>query len=121
METVKILISAGEASGDLYADTSFHEKAWDEYDDCQLVRAVELHRSPASVVESQFDQFVRYNREMLEETGLVAFNDDGHNFVNLSGMSRLHSGAIWQLYVEKEQLKARVEVLEQEVKLLRAA
>jgi len=73
------------------------------------------------VIRTQFDQFVRYNRDMLEETGLIVFNDDGHNFVNLSGMSRLHSGAIWQLYVEKEQLKQRVETLEQEVKLLKAA
>jgi len=109
------------AAGDLYLDANQHAWAWDEYDDCQLVRAVELHRSPASVVESQFDRFVRYNREMLEEAGLVAFNDDGHHFVNLSGMSRLHSGAIWQLYVEKEQLKQRVEALEREIKLLKAA
>jgi len=107
------------AAGDLYLDASTH--SFDKYDDCQLVRAVELHRSPASVIESQFDQFVRYNRQVLEETGLIAFNDDGHNFVNLSGMSRLHSGAIWQLYVEKEQLKERVEALEQEIKLLKAA
>jgi len=109
------------AAGDLYLDNNQHAYAWDEFDDCELVRAVELHRSPATVIRTQFDEFVRYNREVLEETGLVQFNDDGHNFVNLSGMSRLHSGAIWQLYVEKEQLRERVEKLEQEVKLLRAA
>jgi len=109
------------ASGDLYLDANQHAYAWDEYDDCQLVRAVELHRSPATIIRTQFDEFVRYNRQTLEEAGLIRFNDDGHHFINLTGMNRLISGAVWQLYVEKEQLKERVEALEQEIKLLKAA
>jgi len=106
-----------KADGKFYSDAGTYQ--FDEYDDCALVRAVA--RETGNVIESQFDRFVRYNREMLEETGLVAFNDGGHHFVDVTGMSKLHSGAIWQLYVEKEQLKERVEALEQEIKLLKAA
>lgn len=33
---------------------------------------------------------------------------------------KLHSGAIWQLYVEKEELKERAKTLEHKITLLRA-
>jgi len=105
-----------KATGKLYVDSTY--ESFDEYDDCALVRAISRETAPEQVVESQFDRFVQYNRGLLEETGLVTFNEDGHNFVDVTGMSKLHSGAIWQLYTEKEAMKEEIAALREQVQTL---
>jgi hypothetical protein len=87
-----------DADGDLHLDATSNENVWDAWDDCQLVRALDLERAPEQVIHSEFDDYIQYNRADLEQAGIVTFNDDGHHFVNITQLQRLHNGAIWQLY-----------------------
>jgi hypothetical protein len=58
------------------------------------------------VIDSKFDKFVAYNHEKLADLELVGREDDGtpNHFVNVTGMQRLHNGAIWQQYEKHNQL-----------------
>ena len=84
---------------------------------------------------NKFDKYIKYNHETLADADLVGREEDGtpNHFVNVTGMQRLHNGAIWQQYEKTERLtqamyelaKAAVgedkanEILEQnEIKLL---
>ena len=92
-----------DAEGDFHADSS--STTFDAYDDAQLVRAYDLSHGKG-VIDSKFDKFVAYNHEKLAELQLVGREDDGmpNHFVNITGMQRLHNGAIWQQYEKHNQL-----------------
>ena len=70
-----------------------------------MVRALDLSHG-RGVIDSKFDKFIAYNHEKLAELRLVGRDkDDKPNFmVNLTGMQRLHNGAIWQQYEKHQQL-----------------
>ena len=121
-----------DSDGDFHADNS--STTFDAYDDAHLVRAYDLSHGKG-VIDSKFDKFVAYNHEKLADLKLVGREDDGtpNNVMNVTGMQRLHNGAIWQQYEKTERLanamyelaKAAVgeekanEILEQnEIKLL---
>jgi hypothetical protein len=96
-----------DAEGDFHADAS--STTFDAYDDAQLVRAYDLSHGKG-VVNSKFDKFVAYNHEKLAELELVGREDDGtpNSFVNVTGMQRLHNGAIWQQYEKHQRLAEAV-------------
>jgi len=96
-----------DANGDFHADNS--STTFDEYDDAQLARAYDLSHGKG-VVNSKFDKFVAYNHEKLAELELVGREDDGtpNSFVNVTGMQRLHNGAIWQQYEKHQRLAEAV-------------
>jgi len=121
-----------KGDGDIFADGSL--SAYDTYEDAQLVRAYDLSHGKG-VIDSAFDKYVKYNHETLAKAKLVGREEDGtpNHFINVTGMQRLHNGAIWQQYEKTERLanamyelaKAAVgeekanEILEQnEIKLL---
>jgi hypothetical protein len=92
-----------DAEGDFHADSG--STTYDEYDDAQLARAFDLSHGKG-VIDSKFDKFVAYNHEKLADLELVGREDDGtpNHFVNVTGMQRLHNGAIWQQYEKHNQL-----------------
>jgi len=92
-----------DAEGDFHADSS--STTFDAYDDAQLVRAYDLSHGKG-VINSKFDKFVAYNHEKLAELQLVGREENGtpNHFVNVTGMQRLHNGAIWQQYEKHNQL-----------------
>jgi len=92
-----------DAEGDFHADSS--STTFDAYEDAQLVRAYDLSHGKG-VINSKFDKFVAYNHEKLADLELVGREDDGtpNHFVNVTGMQRLHNGAIWQQYEKHNQL-----------------
>ena len=98
--TVMIVDTEGEIHSDGGA-----QSAYDTYDDAQLVRAFDLSHG-RGVIDSKFDKFVAYNHEKLAEMKLVGREEDGtpNHFVNVTGMQRLHNGAIWQQYEKHNQL-----------------
>jgi len=121
-----------DAEGDFHADSS--STTFDEYDDAQLARTFDITHG-RGVIKSKFDKFISYNHEKLAELQLVGREEDGtpNHFINVTGMQRLHNGAIWQQYEKHQRLakavyelaKAAVgeekanEILEQnEIKLL---
>ena len=79
--------------------------AYDEYEDAQLGRALELSHGKG-VINSKFDKFISYNHEKLADLQLVGREKDGspNHFLNVTGLQRLHNGAIWQQYEKHENL-----------------
>jgi hypothetical protein len=105
-----------DAEGDIHYDGS-DAGAYDTYDDAQLVRAFDLSKGnyAKGLINSKFDKFVKYNQKDLLDANLIGKDDDGKptSFVNLTGMSRLHNGAIWQQYEKHERLLEAVYELAQ--------
>jgi len=83
--------------------------AYDEYEDAHLARALDLSHGNG-IIDSKFDQFVKYNHEDLAKAGLVGRERDGtpNHFINITGFQRLHNGAIWQQYEKHQRLAEAV-------------
>jgi hypothetical protein len=96
-----------DAEGDFHADSS--STTFDEYDDAQLARTFDITHG-RGVIKSKFDKFISYNHEKLAELQLVGREDDGtpNHFINVTGMQRLHNGAIWQQYEKHQRLAEAV-------------
>ena len=92
-----------DADGDILANNS--NGTFDEYEDANLVRAVDLSHG-RGVIDSKFDKFVKYNSKQLMDLDLIGQDKDGspNNFVNVTKLQRLHNGAIWQQYEKHNQL-----------------
>ena len=96
---------AVDAEGDLHYDGGTNATAWDRHDDAHMVRALDLSHG-VNTIDSKFDKFVGYNHEKLAEMKLVGREEDGtpNHFINITGLQRLHNGAIWQQYEKHNQL-----------------
>ena len=96
-----------EADGNFHADAG--SNTYDAYEDAHLARAYDLSHGKG-VIESKFDKFVAYNHEKLADLKLVGREEDGtpNHFVNVTGMQRLHNGAIWQQYEKHQRLAEAV-------------
>jgi hypothetical protein len=96
-----------DSEGDFHADSS--STTFDAYEDAHLVRAYDLSHGKG-VIDSKFDKFVSYNHEKLADLQLVGREKDGapNHFVNVTGMQRLHNGAIWQQYEKHQKLAEAV-------------
>ena len=96
-----------DSDGDFHADSS--STTFDEYDDAQLARTFDISHG-RGVIESKFDKFISYNHEKLAELELVGREEDGtpNHFINVTGMQRLHNGAIWQQYEKHQRLAEAV-------------
>ena len=75
-----------------------------------LVRALDLSHG-VNTIDSKFDKFVAHNHEELAEMRLVGREPDGapNHFINVTGMQRLHNGAIWQQRAMFETMKKVVD------------
>jgi len=101
-----------KGDGELFSNQSATVGTYDNYDDAQLVRAYDLAHSryDTGLIDSKFDQFVQYNKDDLLKAKLIGKDKDGNatSFVNYTGMSRLHNGAIWQQYEKHANLAKAV-------------
>ena len=101
-----------KGDGELFSNQSATVGTYDNYDDAQLVRAYDLSRGKEmkGLINSKFDKFIKYNQKDLMDARLIGRVKDEKgdyqptDFVNLTGMSRLHNGAIWQQYEKHERL-----------------
>jgi len=96
-----------DSEGDLHSDSS--NTTFDSYEDAHLVRAFDLSHG-RGVINSKFDEFIKYQHEDLANAGLVGREEDGspNHFINMSGFQRLHNGAIWQQYEKHQRLAEAV-------------
>ena len=98
-----------DEDGDIFYDGS--ASAYDSYNDAQLVRAFDSTMAPESIIQSEWDKFVTYKEKDLVEANLMGKVSDKEKaegvkpLVSLTGMSRLHNGAIWQQYTEMQKMK----------------
>lgn len=93
------------AEGDIHYDGTNNPGAWDSYDDTQVLRALSLEVSdPATIIKTEFDEFIRYNKQHLIDMGVLS---DG-GFINLTQIVRLTTGALWQQNLKIQELEARL-------------
>ena len=93
--------------GDVFSDRAFSDNAFDHYNDAHLVRAFDLStENKNGVIDSKFDDFIKYNAQKLADLKILGKNTDGtpSTFVNINGLQRLHNGAIWQQYEKHQRL-----------------
>ena len=96
-----------DEDGDLHVDGSTTITAMDAYCDPQMIRALSLTGSPAGIIHSEFDDFLKYNEQDLIDARIIYSSrtpdENGHiGLLNITGLQRLHNGAIWQLYTRLE-------------------
>jgi hypothetical protein len=96
-----------DEDGDLFANGSA-TTVYDAYDDTALVRAVDLTMNPEKIIRNEWDSFVRYNEKDLVDARLLGDTIANGGLVNVTGMQRLHNGAISQL---REDMMNLVRVL----------
>jgi hypothetical protein len=98
-----------KGDGELHNDQTATVGTFDTYEDAQLVRAYDLTHGKG-VINSKFDDFIKYNHEDLAKANLVGREPDGtpNHFVNITGFQRLHNGAIWQQYEKHQRLAEAV-------------
>ena len=94
-----------KGDGEIFSNQSATVGTYDAYEDAQLIRAYDLSHMQG-VINSKFDKFVQYNKDDLVKARLIGKDEDGNatSFVNWTGMSRLHNGAIWQQYEKHQKL-----------------
>jgi len=97
-----------KGDGEIFSDQSATVGTFDTYEDAQLVRAYELSagRYDKGLIDSKFDEFVQYNAKDLADANLIGKEENGtpNTMVNITGMQRLHNGAIWQQYEKHQKL-----------------
>jgi hypothetical protein len=101
-----------KGDGEIFSNQTATVGVFDTYEDAQLVRAYDLSQGKykAGLIDSKFDKFVQYNAKDLADANLIGKEKDGtpNSFVNITGMQRLHNGAIWQQYEKHQKLAEAV-------------
>lgn len=116
-----------DQEGDLFADGSA-PTIYDGYDDVALLSTFDHHEARVSnqqIMESEWEDYTRYNEQDLIEMGLIGGPRVGvpanqRGLINYTGMVRLHNGAIRQVGREVNKLDDRTEKLMEEVEYLKA-
>lgn len=87
-----------DAEGDTHRDGS--SNTFDKYDDVMLSRAFAQVTAPDNIIDSGFEQFVKYTKDDLIKARILHKS----GFYNESRLLRLHNGAIWQLYIKLQNV-----------------
>jgi hypothetical protein len=70
----------------------------DEYDDLALLNGLRASlQSPRVQLDNRFNEFITYAKPILESTGVVTYNDDGHHFIAHKRLMMLTIDAVRQL------------------------
>ena len=98
-----------DKDGELFANGGSSTTAvtvFDAYCDPQLIRTlshVDGQSDVSGLVNNRWDEFIEYNECTLIDLGLIGGPRSGRpaddrGLINVTGMMRLHNGAIWQLH-----------------------
>ncbi len=96
-----------DAEGDLHLDATLTQNAWDGHDDLALLHG--LRASLVPELEARFGRFVEEARPILEQTGVVTYNEDGHHFIAMKKFAMLLCDALRQLGERHRQLETQME------------
>jgi len=104
-----------DAEGDLFSVVANTITAFDNYDDAQLVRALD-HAKDASglkgIVKDKWDDFLKYNEQDLIDIKILGDTVENGGLLNVTQLQRLHNGAIWQGYVRQQEMQEKIDTLE---------
>jgi hypothetical protein len=106
-----------DEDGDIYAaqDETAGLQSMDEYDDAQLVRALDHAKDSfgmKGVVKDKWDEFLKYNEQDLIDAEVLGAPLAEGGLLNVTGLQRLHNGAIWQGYTRQMEMQKRIDSLE---------
>lgn len=111
-----------KGNGDVHQTTDAHT-ALDGLDDALVIRAFDLETAdPATIVETQWDEFLTDRKELLIEAGILPrmtekqIADGERPLFNASQLQRLHNGAIWQ---QAAQFRAVINAIVEEIPQLK--
>ncbi len=103
-----------DENGELYTVVADARFAADTYDDAKLIRALD-HAKEADgvkgIVKDKWDSFVKYNEQDLIDTGVLGDTIENGGMLSVTGLQRLHNGAIWQGYTRQMELQEEVNEL----------
>ncbi len=101
------MVAVFDAEGELHLDLTLTENAWDEYDDIELLTALRASvMAPKTALYQRTKHLIEKHRNLLEETGVITYNEDGHHFIAMKAFMFLLTDAI-------RQVGARLQVHEQ--------
>jgi len=98
-DTVRFIV---DAEGDLHGpNATISTTGMDDKDDVALVRSLDHlndEHGMKGIIREKWDNYVRYNEQDLLNAEILGDTIENKGFINITGMQRLHSGAIWQLF-----------------------
>lgn len=94
-----------DEDGDIRLDGSSSNTVWDEHDDVMLLSGL---RGSLMGGSQALSEFIEAARPVLERTGVVTYNPDGHHFIHMKALHWLEIDAMRQLYGRLERLEARL-------------
>lgn len=133
---VDSLVFIVDSDGDLFADggtTTTAVTVFDEHDDAELIRALDISRRGKGIIEGEFDKFISYNEDHLVELGILGDTRKNRGLVCFTKLAFLHNGAIWQheikirkqqeaiIHLSAERDEMKLKLIEMEQKLERIA
>jgi hypothetical protein len=93
-----------DAEGSAHANIEW--TTFDTHDDLALLNLLNAHLTPESdPLKANFSEWAAQSRDELQRLKLVTFNEDGHNFLNLTRMHMLEVGALRQMGARLERLE----------------
>ena len=107
-----------KGDGEIWSNETATVGVYDSYDDALLVRALDHVRNPIGLVKEKWDDFIKYNKQDLIDARLLGHTGE---MVSVTGMQRLHNGAIWQGYVRHQELAEEVRELKSRLLALEGA
>jgi hypothetical protein len=113
-----VVSSAGTAEfivkgdGELHSNESATVGTFDSYDDAQLIRTLDHTRQSPTMIRERWDDFIKYNEQDLVEAGILGDTRENGGMLNVTGLQRLHNGAIWQGYVKQQEMQEKIDTLE---------
>lgn len=91
-----------DADGDLSLDAVATNNVWDAHHDVALLAGVR----GLMTGQARFARFVEYARPVLQQTQVVRFNEDGHHFVSIKGLTGLMMDALRQEAIRQRALES---------------
>lgn len=102
-----------DAEGDLHLDATSNPTAWDDYDDIKLLTGLRASvMDPKAELAQRAAAWIEEARPVLEATGVMTYNADGHHFVSMKKLQWLQIDAMRQLYETNLRLEERLNQME---------
>lgn len=102
-----------DAEGDLHLDATLSQNSWDDKDDMKLLTGLRASvMDPKHELVARSQEWIEYAKPILEATGVITYNEDGHHFVAMKQLQWLQIDAMRQLDARDHELAAKNRELE---------
>lgn len=86
-----------DASGDIHLDGVSNDNVYDAYNDAMLLAVARASLMPDCDYKAALSDWTAAYAPVLAQAGIITYNDDGHHFISLKGITFLMIDAIRQL------------------------